>query len=396
MGNYGRDVSTRIGRLIVRNLVVKDFGEFRCEPIRGRALVAYLAFPLIAPRAFRDRVKFSNRGIAQEIVRALNELGYVVDVINFDNMSWVPKRQYDLFIGHAAANFAQLASQLPSETVRIYFATGMYWREANERLARRLHDLALRRGVSLPANRAASEGEEEANRLADGIICVGNAAVAKSYSTFAKVVALNNGVYPITWQGWQKKDFEAGRKHFLFFAGRGNVLKGLDLLLDAFCGTDMHLHICQHIESEFWSAYEAECRSQPNIHVYGNVKMRSARFESLAARCNWIISATCTEGQPGAILECMGYGLIPILPDAANIDMDREWGLRIERCEVEAIREVARAACEMDPEQCQRMAEKAVEVVQKGYAADGFRRHFKDAIRAVVEGREPRKTNGVG
>jgi hypothetical protein len=385
---YVRDAARRIGSWILRHLVMRDVTE--CGEGRARALVAYLSFPLLAPAALRDRVKFSNRGIAQEIVRGLNELDYSVDVISFENRSWVPKRKYDLFIGHAAVSFARLASQLPEDTARIYFSTGLYWREANERLACRLRNLASRRGIVLPANRAASEGEEEANRLADGIMCIGNKAVAESYSGFPNVVAIKNAVYPIAWEGWRTKDFEAGRKHFLFFAGRGNVLKGLDLLLEAFWGTDMHLHVCQHVEEEFWAAYGRECAKRPNIHVYGNVRMRSQLFESLAKRCNWVISATCTEGQPGAVLECMGYGLIPILPDAANIDVDREWGLEIAKCDVDGVRNAASAASEIHAAQCRAMAEKVVEVVRGGYAADDFRRNFKAAVSTLLDGREPR------
>jgi glycosyltransferase involved in cell wall biosynthesis len=370
----------------VRDVVVNDFREFAEEPTSKRALVAYLAFPLLLPAALRDRVKFSNRGIAHEIVRGLNELGYVVDVINFDNTSWRPRRHYDLFIGHAGENFVQLAKQLSPEALRIYFATGTYWREANERLAKRLDGLAARHGVLLPAQRAASEAEEEANRLADAIVCIGNKAVARSYATFGKVFPLRNGVFPVTWQGWLKKDFDAGKRHFLFFAGRGNVLKGLDLLLDAFLDTDMHLHVCQHIESEFWALYGKECSRRPNIHIYGNVKMRSARFQSLAARCNWIISATCTEGQPGAILECMGHGLIPIVSEAAHIDVDPSLGLRIEQCEVDAIRDVARSATMITAEECRVMAQGLVELIRVGYGADAFRRDFRDVIRSLGQG----------
>jgi glycosyltransferase involved in cell wall biosynthesis len=352
-------------------------------------LVAYLAFPLLLPGACRDRVKFSNRGIAYEMVRALNELGYQVDVINFDNTSWVPRGDYDLFIGHSTENFVRLTRQLSSRTTRIYFATGMYWRDANDRLSERLENLAARRGVVLPAYRAASEREESANEAADAIVCIGNEAVARSYAKFGRVVALSNGVFPVTWQEWREKDFDAGRRHFLFFAGRGNVLKGLDLLLDAFRDTDMHLHVCQHIESEFWSLYGKECARQPNIHVYGNVKMRSRLFKSLVYRCNWIISATCTEGQPGAVLECMGHGLIPIVSEAAHIDVDGDVGLRIQLCDVDGIRNAARAATQISAGQCESMAAKAAEVIRNSYGPVDFRRNFRRAIRSVVEGTLP-------
>jgi glycosyltransferase involved in cell wall biosynthesis len=333
-------------------------------------------------------VKFSNRGIAQEMVRALNELGYAVDIVSYENTVWAPYREYDLFIGHGGINFVRLASCLPKIATRIYFSTGMYWREANERLATRLHWLALRRGALLPAYRAASEDEEAANQAADGIICLGNEGVAKSYSAFGKVVAINNAVYPVV-SGWgPAKDFDEGRKHFLFFAGRGNVLKGLDLLLEAFRGTDMHLHVCQHLEPEFEAVYSRECTKESNIHIYGHIAMRSAIFEELVRRCNWVISATCTEGQPGAVLECMGHGLIPVIPDSVHIDADSRWSLRMPNCDVETIRDVAAAASRLTPEVCREMSIRSQEEVRLRYTPAYFREAFKQAIEAIVRNRQ--------
>jgi glycosyltransferase involved in cell wall biosynthesis len=320
-------------------------------------------------------------------VRALNELGYVVDIINFDNTTWLPKRRYDLFVGHGGLNFTRISDRLAPDTVRIYFSTGMYWRDANERLATRLQWLTLRRGVLLPPYRAADRSEENANRSAHGIICIGNDAVVKSYSSFTSVAALNNAVYPITGTGVAGKDFAAGRKHFLVFAGRGNVLKGLDLLLEAFSGTDLHLHVCQAIEPEFHAAYRRECNLEPNIHLYGQVGMRSAAFRALVTRCNWVITATCTEGQPGAILECMGHGLVPIMPDAVNIDR-ADWAIRLDRCDVESIREVATKAARMSAEACEGMALRASDVVRTTYTPEAFRFNFRKAVQDVVRNTE--------
>lgn len=380
----GRTVLARVGRAILRHLAVSRFREFTDGQESGRALVAYLVAPLLLPARLRDRVKFSNRGIAQEMARGLNELGYVVDVINFDNASWVPRERYDLFIGHAGTNFTELAAQVPRDAVRIYFATGMYWQEANKRLAARLARLRLAHGVALPPNRAASPKEETANKIADGIICLGNSAVAETYSAFARVFTLDNGVFPVQGDGWERKDFESGKKHFLFFAGGGNVLKGLDLLLEAFRGTELHLHVCQRIEAEFWERFARRFAREPNIHFYGHVRMRSRVFLKLAARCNWVIAASCTEGQPGAVLECMAHGLIPLVSDTANMDMDPKWSDAIEKCEVDGIRESAIRVTRKSVDECRRMAQEVVEVTRTRYTPQAFREGFKRAVVNIV------------
>ena len=367
---------------LAKRCVITGFDEFGTARLERRALLSYLVLPLLLPPALRDRVKFSNRGIAQEIPRVLNELGYIVDIVNFDNRSWVPSQPYDLFIGHGGMNFERFSKALSKTTIRIYFSTGLYWRTWNIRLAKRLYDLSLRRGYALPAYRAISDDEEFANRAADGIICLGNKAAVDSYSMFSHVVGINNAVFPPQWEGWRDKDYAEGRNHFLFFSGRGSILKGLDLLLEVFSRTQLHLHICHHMEPDFSTVYRRELAEFPNIHVYGFVKMRSPQFQALAKRCNWIISATCNEGQPGALLEGMAYGLIPIAPSSANIDLE-DWGIRLFDCEIETIASIARQASEIPAEECERRAARIMEVTRTIYSVKTFRENFKAALNEI-------------
>ena len=371
-------IRLRVSKL-ASDRVIRGFDEFVSGNPARRALLSYLVFPLLLPPILRDRTKFSNRGIAEQIPRALNELGYVVDITNFDNRSWVPSQPYDLFIGHGGINFERLSRCLPDSTPRIYFSTGIYWGEGNARLARRIHELALRRGFLLPLHRSVLFDEEYANQIADGIICLGNEFAVETYSRFRHVIGMNNAIFPIKRYAWRNKDYGEGRRHFLFFSGRGSVLKGLDLLLEAFARTQLHLHICQHLESDFAEVYRHELTGCPNIHVHGFLKMRSRRFSAVAARCNWVISTTCTEGQPGAVLECMGHGLIPILPNTANINME-DWGIVFPDCEVETIRSTVLKASTMQIDECRQRSARVQESTRRTYSVDNFRDNFKKAV----------------
>lgn len=125
------------------------------------ALISYLPKPLIPQKSKRDRTRFSNLGIAQYIPRALNELGYIVDIISYDDMAFFPKKNYDLFIGHGGINFEKLSKSLPEKTVQIYFSTGVYWKEFNIKEAKRLYDLAKRRGFLLKPDRSINHSEEQ-------------------------------------------------------------------------------------------------------------------------------------------------------------------------------------------------------------------------------------------
>ena len=364
--------------------VIRDYDEFcQVKPDR-RALLSYLVLPLLPPRSFRDRVKFSNRGIAQEIPRVLNELGYSLDIVNYDNRSWFPDRQYDMFIGHGGINFEAISRRLPERTVRIYFATGIYWRELNTRVQRRAANLASRRGVVLSSYRAVEHSEDYALRNSDGIICLGNHRAVQTYSQFPNIIGINNAIFPVEWEGWRGKDFEEGRRHFLFFSGRGNVLKGLDLLLEVFAGSDLHLHVCQHLESDFADAYRRELAMHHNIHIYGFTSMRSKKFAALATQCDWAISPTCAEGQPGAMLECMARGLIPILSEESNIDVGK-WGISLPDCHIDTLRSTVLKASRMDTDLIRQMTSEVVEDTRNKYTVKNFRKNIREAIAGFAD-----------
>lgn len=382
-----------LGRLAQR-ISIPGYDEYCVCSSPRRALLSYLVMPLLPPPPMRDRVRFSNRGMAQEVARALNELGFVVDIINLDNTTWQPTRTYDLFVGHGGINFERISRQLPASVPRIYYSTSLYWKEFNAREAKQFYELARRRGFFLPPDRAIMDSEEYAVRTADGIITLGNQVAVQSYASRTKVYSINNAAFPVKWQGWQEKDYFAGRNHFLFFSGNGNVHKGLDLLLEAFAQTDLHLHICQRIESRFGRVYHHELYELPNIHLHDFVQMRSAEFHALAKRCNWVIAPTCAEGSPGSVVECMAHGLIPILSDGATIDLE-DWGYRIDALTVDAVRSAISVASASGATDCRTRAEKVVRATQDRYSPDAFRRDFRNAVERIVVGRTSTRTQKI-
>jgi len=376
-------VRKRLDDFAVRH-VIEDFREHCSEPAQRRALLSYLVEPLLPPRRFRNQVMFSNRGIAQEIPRSLNELGFAVDIIDHRNVSFVPRRKYDLFIGHGGINFEKIVRQLGSDTAVIHFATGLEWQENNRRQERRVAEVKQRRGYSI-GTRLIEHSEDCARKMADAVICLSKRA-AESFVGYRSVLPIDIAAFPVTWSGWEEKDYRAGRSHFLFFAGIGNVMKGLDLLLEAFAGTALDLYICQIIEPDFARAFERELTQFDNIHVENFVKMRSARLEQLVLKCDWIILPSCAEGHPGSVIECMAHGLLPIVTDGANIELPRG-GIRIPCLDIEAVRSAAMLASQMDPEEIESAAKSLVRDARINFSPESFRANFKRAVTQVFADR---------
>lgn len=364
------------------SVAVRGYAEYCEGPPLRRALLSYVAWPLAPPPPLRDRSMFSNRGIAQEIPRALNELGYSVDIISYEDRAWVPRRRYDLFIGHGGLNFSRLCGLLPEGCPRVYFATGLYWREANARVERRAAEMEKRTGRLVPRRRLVESDEEGAYRDSDGVICLGGNRAAETFSGPRPVAGIENAVYPPEETGAAGL-FETRRRSFLFFSGWGNVLKGLDLVIEAFADSDLQLHVCQRMEPEFLCAYAGLLAASPNIQMHGFVGVGSRKFRALISDCAWVISATCSEGQPGSVLECMARGLVPVVPDAANIDVG-DWGIRLEPCVPGRIRDAACEASRMSEAEYKLRASAARSAIVRRHTVVEFRSQFKRALQHIL------------
>lgn len=382
-GTLGRDLPTSPAPVLDCNspLPVRGTG---CGASTRYALLSYITYPFRLPSGDPRLKEFSNVGIARSIVRVLREMGYKVDVIEWTDNSWSPTRLYDLFIGHGGCNFQRIAHLLPSRTVKIYFSTGRYWREHNDLEEARFRDLERRRGIRLSRDRRIEFSEEEANTLANGIICLGNGDVADSYRKFPLVISLNSAAVFDPRPDFVHKDFYEARRHFLFFAGPGNVHKGLDLVLEAFAGSDAELHICQVIKPDFRAAYRRELQDLPNIHLHGPVLFRGEKHYELVDRCAFAISASCSEGSPGAMIECIHQGLIPVVSRHTGIDVS-DFGIVLEPCTIQGIRDIIHSLRQRPPEWCAEMSARARAAALRDFSEATFLKNLRMAIERITE-----------
>ncbi len=356
------------------------------ETKNKRALVSYITMPFRLRPGHPDHIRFSNNGIARNMVRALNELGYVVDVVEWSDTKFTPKRKYDLFLGHGGTNWEALTGHLPAEIPKIYFSSGTYWEHLNHAEEARFAALEQRRGVRLLYDRWIHESEEYANQAADGIICLGNSAICETYKKFPTVISINNAAYAEPRNVPTKKNFETARRNFLFFSGSGNVHKGLDLLLEVFPRLYADLWVCQLLASEFAQVYRHELENCSNIHYKGYVQMRSAEFYALADRCAYVIHPSCAEGCAGSVVECMHQGLIPVVSRESTVETG-EYGVTLQDCSIAEIARMVEELAQKPAEWCAEKSRATRAAAERDFSEAGFLREFKAAVETILRDR---------
>ena len=341
------------------------------------ALLSYVTAPFGQP----DNDNFSGMK-AKIIASVLGDLGYAVDVIDWTNTDFVPKNEYSLFIGLGGYNFEPISGQLPESAVRIYLSTGSYWLFHNDQGQARSDYLFQRRGVRINPDREITHDEESANLDADAIIC----PCAKTYidtGKFQHVFQVNNAVYHDPRSERMTRDIVFTERNFLFFSGPGNLHKGLDLLLEAFPGRNEHLYVCQEIDPDFAQAYENELIGMPNIHLVGHIPFRGDRFYGFTDKCAFVIHPSCSDNQPGGVLECMHQGLIPIVSRESRIDTG-DFGLTMPDCTVDGVRTSIREMSARSFEWLLNASGKARAATVESYSVEGFRRNFKSAVEKSI------------
>jgi glycosyltransferase involved in cell wall biosynthesis len=356
------------------------------HPLEKQALFSYIVHPFSIPRDDPRFLGHNNIWYTHEIVRVLNRMGYRVDVIDYQDTSFTPQYSYDLFLGHGGVNFSKIAQALPDSCSKVFFSTCAYWQFHNQQERSRFVQLKQRRGVDLPLDRYIYNGEDEALSLADGLIGLGNDFTRSTFAISHNIIMINNAaLYDDTFD-WCNKDYQEGRMHFLYYAGRGNVHKGLDLLLEAFTGMQQHLWICTLIEPKFKRIYQKELLETSNIHLVGRIKPRSRDFYRLMRLCNFCILPSASEGGAQSVVECINQGLIPLISKECGLDVE-DFGSIIEPCTIEDIQHQIRRFSSYPAEQCRALSLSARQRALMEFSEDIFSRNFEAALYTLLANR---------
>ena len=183
-----------------------------------------------------------------QIAKIFLDLGYSVDVIDFNNLHFVPKKDYSILLD-VSYNLDRMAPYLKKDCIKILYPKFGHWLSHNTAGYSRCLALRQRRGITLRPLRLLRPNL--AVEHSDYIILRGAEFSRNSYGYIRKsTFHVHQGT--ITLFPWpENKNYEAARKNFLFLGGADLVHKGLDLVLEAFAKMpDYHLYICASLERE--------------------------------------------------------------------------------------------------------------------------------------------------
>lgn len=360
---------------------------------KGDVLFSYLTQPLtLSPNEVLTD-PHSNNWVVPEISRLFSERGYDVDVINWTNTSFVPNKKYTACID-IHNNLGRLSSLLPLSCVKIQYINGSHWHFQNEAEEKRMQALESRRGVRFPTKRNVPSSDFE--KYADFTIGYGNKTV---HSTFPMPEGKKIVPLPVpTMEEYdfpEGKDFSRARKKFLWFGGGGVVLKGLDLILEAFAELpDLQLTLIGPVfsEKEFCEVYEKELKL-PNITIYG--KPRKEKGDTMSKvdgkyvydvikDCGAVLGMSASEGGGGATVQAMQAGVFPIVTPNTGINESAP-SIILENPTVETIKKTVEDFSKISPEKLKELSRQVWVFTKAHHTKEAFTRSYEDFIDNVLK-----------
>jgi hypothetical protein len=360
---------------------------------KGSMLLSFITQPFtLAPNEFLGD-PHSNIFVPSELARVFSERGYDVDITNWYNTSFIPKKKYDACVD-IHNNLERLSALLPSSCVKIAYITGSYWRFQNEVEEKRARMLESRRGIRLPVIRKVPPTHFE--KYADFVIGYGNRTV---HGTFPMPEGKKIIPLPVpTMEEYnfpEGKDFSLARKHFLWFGGGGMVLKGLDLILEAFTELpNLHLTLIGPVfsEKEFCKIYEKELKL-PNITVYEKPykekddalsKVGDKYVYDVIKECGAALGMSASEGGGGATVQAMQAGVFPIVTPNTGID-ERVPSIVLENPTVENIRKTVEDFSKISPEKLEGLSREVWSFTKAHHTKQAYTKELENFIDNVVK-----------
>ncbi|MFQ4145139.1 glycosyltransferase [Chlorogloeopsis sp. ULAP02] len=350
----------------------------------GNVLISYIVEPFLLKVDESLPVSHTHYWECLQIAKTFLEMGYCVDVIRCDNDVFIPQKDYVFFI-ETRWNLQRSTPHLNKDCIKIFHADTAHLLFHNAAEANRLLALQQRRGITLKPRRY--EPPNQAIEHADCAIVLGNKFTLNTYKYAQKPLYPIPITTPVVYPWPENKNFDACRKHFVWFSSGGLVHKGLDLLLDVFSQmSDYHLTICGPVDKEedFVQAFYKELYQTPNIHTVGWIDITSHRFREITNSCIGLVYPSCSEGQSGAVVTCLHAGLIPILSYESGVDV-HNFGVILQECSITEIKEaIIRISC-LSIAQLKLMAQQSWEYARAHHTKEKFRTTYLQTINTIQE-----------
>lgn len=248
------------------------------------------------------------------LIEALVKNGCRIDVCSNDYNGDIGN-DYDYVMGFGSA-YRRAKTQNPQATSLLYLTEKPPYyslKKESERIAY----LYERHHIKVPINRSGLYFNDKDITDADYIIMMGKDGDEQLLPNKKVFLVSPTGLKCETYS-MKNKNFEIAKKNFLWMGSRGAVLKGLDILYDAFAELpDFALHVAglDSVDRRMLKKIKPT-----NVIDHGYLHIGSDDANKVFDKCAYFLFPSCTEGVSTSTLTAMNFGLIPLITPEVSVE----------------------------------------------------------------------------
>lgn len=327
-----------------------------------------------------------------DIVRILNSLGFVVDIVDRGALDFNPTDKYQLFIGLAAGDsgrhYKKYADMLPS-AIKVALCAGPEPKLSAQLTQEQYARFNLRHKSNLPTMREPTIDFDSFAKSSDALLVIGEEGqfCYESYQRhnmpiYSYLPGCSNEIR-FLYQWISMRD----RTKFICFSGDGFICKGVDLVVEAFSRhPELSVHICgPDSEQGFFDILGDTIKKSSNIFYEGFVDVDSKKFEDLASSCSFSIFNTAAEGVATSVASVMIAGIVPIVNYEAGVNVDHiKLGIKDNKDRVKSTEDAIIKASTLSDDDYKDAVMKTILESEK-YTQQSFSTSFKSSVSKIMQ-----------
>lgn len=355
-----------------------------------RALVVY-STEAYHDASFREHPPHQLYILSQRIVETLRQQGYTVDLFDLQDPHIFAPQEYALIFSHS---FSLSAAEVPcySSAFRVYFATGLLPDSQNKRVFDREKLFRSRRHSQRAIELRTDDSPIPFPENAHAILWLENRFEPNDWAKIAKgqLLSSRNVTLPeVPRKTSIAKESTKRSRRVLFAASSGQLLKGLDLVLEAASLLpDCEFTICSSFlkERNFCKEYWRELFLQTNVLPLGWLPPYSEVFQEVVANHDFYVLPSCSESCSGTVIHLSASGLIPIVTKSTGIDVS-EFGFWIEDISPQGVADAIDRALAITDADLTARQEKARAYIRHNFSTEAFDENIRQVVRVSEEQR---------
>jgi hypothetical protein len=366
---------------ILRNVFSSNFEK--------KVLISYLTEPFISG----INQKHTNLTECLTAAEAFHDLGYSVDVINFDDdESEIDFSKYEVVYGQWIPFEKAFLAKGTNKIKKILYGTGtnpLYFQKVSGKC---IYDFYIKTGLMLPeSGRITNIAAPLQHMCSDAVIVLGNEFCKETYTQINPLLncySLNLFYFDVYDIDLSSKDYSKAKKHFLWFGSSGLLYNGLGLCIDIFSQRDdIVLHICggSKNENKFWDYYQPIISDSQNIINHGFVDIESDEFKQIMNTCAFALFPSVSEGGAAALLNIMANGgLIPIATKGCSLDIN-ELGFIIDDANQKNVELAIEDALKLTDIELMEKSKVTKTTIRSIYTLDKYKGNLKNLIEKILK-----------